>query len=97
MYEENQEAKKAYAKTHAVNRSHGGVGMSREDFEELTEAWKELKYYDFNEKETRTKGFKAKSVGLFVFSKIFRYVENIVKNENDIQISETMWKMNFSI
>ena len=37
MYEQNLKAKQAYAKAHAVNRSHGGAGMSEQDFGELTE------------------------------------------------------------
>ena len=45
--------------------------------------------------KAKTKGFYAKSLGLYIFSKIFRHVENSIVD--DIQISEEKWKMNFTI
>lgn len=42
----NQAAKAGYVKAHAVNRSHGGAGMSQEDFIAFTEEWEDLRYYN---------------------------------------------------
>lgn len=96
LYEQNQQAKGAYVKAHAVNRSHGGAGMSKEEFEEFTEAWEGLKYYKMQELDAaKTKGFNAKSKGLYVFSKIFRHIEGNI--EGDVHVSEENWKMNFTM
>jgi hypothetical protein len=37
----------------------------------------------------------AKSKGLFVFSKIFRYIENSISGE--VHFSDMSWRMNFTI
>jgi hypothetical protein len=42
-----------------------------------------------------SRGFYAKSEGLYIFSKIFRYIENNVKGK--IKFSEENWKMNFTM
>lgn len=96
-YAVNQQAKQQYVKAHAVNRSHGGAGMNEEEFQAFTEAWEGLEYYDIEgiDKVKSTKGFYAKSVGLYVFSKIFRFIENEIKG--DVHVSENNWKMNFTM
>ena len=96
MYEQNQDAKKAYAKAHAVNRSHGGAGMSAEEFTELTEEWDELEYYPSSELESTLRGgFSAKAKGLYIFSMLYRHVETSCKDKP--KISEEKWKMNFTV
>jgi hypothetical protein len=49
---------------------------------------------DIDEDEI-TRGFYAKACGLFVFSKIFRFIENETKG--DVHVSDIMWRMNFTI
>lgn len=95
-YENNQNAKRAYVQAHAVNRSHGGKGMTEEEFEAFTDEWAELSYYkDDGVDKARTKGFHAKSKGLYVFSKIFRFIENDIVG--DVHVSDNNWKMNFTM
>jgi hypothetical protein len=71
--------------------------MSEADFSEFTDSWKELEYFDIEgtDKVRSTKGFFAKSQGLYLFSKIFRHIEE--KTVGKVEVSEENWQMNFTM
>lgn len=69
--------------------------MSAEDFEEFTQQWSDLQYYKSSDIECKSKVFNAKTTGLFIFSKIYRFIEG--KMEGEFHVSEEKWKMNFTL
>lgn len=70
--------------------------MTQEEFETFTEKWEDLKYFDIEGvQKARTTGFNAKSKGLFLFAKIFRFIESDIKG--DVHVCDEQWKMNFTI
>jgi hypothetical protein len=70
--------------------------LSQEDFIAFTEEWEDLKYYEISGIEkAKTKGFYTKTPGLYLFSKIFRFIETSIVG--DVHISDDNWKMNFKM
>jgi hypothetical protein len=71
--------------------------MSNEEFRDFTEEnWGELTYFDIESLDkTRSKGFYTKSVGLYIFSIIYRFVECEVKD--GFNISDDNWQMSFTM
>lgn len=98
LHEQNQTAKSNYMQAQAVNRSHVGPGLSVEEFDDMSEKWSSLDYYSMSElNKAKTKGFHTKVEGLHIFSKLYRFIENDLKEGTEVYISDNNWKMRFSI
>lgn len=103
-YEEHYETNLAQRNKFSTGAMRGPNSLSLEAFEEMSDVWRELKYFPTDNSEARTKGFRTNSNGTKVFTVLYRYLENLdtekpAKFELDstISVSEKNWKMTFEL
>jgi hypothetical protein len=103
-YEEHYETNLAQRNKFSTGAMRGPNSLSLEAFEEMSDVWRELKYFPTDNSETRTKGFNTNSNGTKVFTVLYRYLEALeaekpAKFELDstISVSEKNWKMTFDL